>query len=214
MANDSAEVITTHTGSADSIKFVSSLQKKGLNIEGSEVDVTKESSVDSFVRKVLTKQKRIDILCNLVGGINQKKSIDDVTLDEWNRMMVLNLQSCFLMMRSCIGGMKNNGFGRIISIASMTAVTPEAKRGGYGVAKAGVIALTKTVAEEVKEFGTITVNAIAPSVILTEKNKRWGTKEDLKKWVTPDQIADMIIHLCSDSGSAINGQVIQMYGKV
>jgi len=50
--------------------------------------------------------------------------------------------------------------------------------------------------------------------ILTEENKKWGTPEDFKKWVTPEQIAEMILHLCSENGRAINGQIIQMYGRI
>ena len=209
-----AIVITTHTGSALSNDFVSTLQKRGLKIEGKIVDVNSENSVMNFYRNVIEQYGGVDILCNLVGGVSGKKYIEDIEMDEWNRMFDINLLSCLLMMRISVLEMKKRGFGRIVNITAMLAVTTEAKRGGYGVAKAGVIALTKTVAEEIKEFGDITVNAIAPSIIVTAENRKWGTEEEIKKWVTPDQIADMILHLCSDSGAAINGQVIQMYGKV
>lgn len=211
---EDAIVITTHTGNDASIAYVSEKKKHYPKIEGKVVDVTSERSVNGFYIDVLSKYSRVDILCNLVGGVNQKKVIEDNTVEEWNAMLTLNLQSCFLMMRNAIRSMKENNYGRIINIASMPAVTPEAKRGGYGVAKAGVVALTKTAAEEVKQSGDITVNAIAPSIILTDENKSWGTEADFKKWVTPEQIANMIVHLCTDSGKAINGHVIQMYGKV
>jgi NAD(P)-dependent dehydrogenase (short-subunit alcohol dehydrogenase family) len=184
------------------------------SFEGIIADVTSENSVKKFYAEVFAKHARIDILCNLVGGVGEKKFIEEISFDEWNKMMNLNLSSCFLMMRESIVSMKKNGFGRIINIAALPGVTPEAKRGGYGVSKAGVIALTKTAAEEVKDFNDLTVNAIAPSIILTEENKKWGASDDFKKWVTPEQIADMILHLCSEHGRAINGQIIQMYGKV
>ncbi len=214
LLKEDAIVITTHTGDDASVAYVSEKQKQYPNLVGKAVDVTSENSVNEFYNAVLSKHSRVDILCTLVGGVGQKKFIEDISVDEWNKMITLNLHSCFLMMRNSVRAMKKNQWGRIITIASMPAVTPEANRGGYGVAKAGVVALTKTVAEEVKEFGNITVNAIAPSIMLTEENKSWGTEEDFKKWVTPEQIAGMIIHLCSDSGIAINGQVIQMYGRV
>ncbi len=212
--SEGSVVIAAHTGNDASVSHVSEKKRQYPAIDGKVVDVTSESSVRNFYKDVLSKYSHVDILCNLVGGVNQKKFIEDNSVDEWNAMLTLNLQSCFLMMREAVRSMKKNEYGRIINIASMPGVTPEAKRGGYGVAKAGVIALTKTAAEEVKQSGNITVNAIAPSIILTEENKSWGTAEDYKKWVTPEQIADMIVHLCSDSGQAINGQVIQMYGKV
>jgi len=210
LLND-AVVITTLSDNKKSQNFLS---EKRQSLEGFVVDVTSESSVKKFYSEVLGKYQKIDILCNLVGGVGQKKFIEEISLDEWNSMINLNLNSCFLMMREAISSMKQNGFGRIINIAAMPGVTPEAKRGGYGVSKAGVIALTKTVAEETKDQENLTVNAIAPSIILTEENKKWGTIDDFKKWVTPEQIAEMILHLCSENGRAINGQIIQMYGRV
>jgi NAD(P)-dependent dehydrogenase (short-subunit alcohol dehydrogenase family) len=190
------------------------LKKKHQSLDGIVVDVTSESSVKQFYVDVFKRYSKIDILCNLVGGVGQKNFIEDVSFDEWKAMMNVNLHSCFLMMRESISSMKKKGFGRIINIAAMPGIIPEAKRGGYGVSKAGVIALTKTIAEEIKDFDNITVNAIAPSIIVTEENKKWGTAEEIKKWVTSEQISDMILHLCSESGRAINGQIIQMYGKV
>lgn len=69
-------------------------------------------------------------------------------------------------------------------------------------------------AKEINDQTNITVNAIAPSIILTEENKKWGTEEEFKESGTPKQIAEMIVYLCSENGRAINGQIIQMYGKV
>ncbi|MFA6438349.1 MAG: SDR family NAD(P)-dependent oxidoreductase [Bacteriovoracaceae bacterium] len=210
---EGATVIATHTGRSDT-ESSAIIDHQVQNLSYDVLDVTNERSVGTFYDQLLSKHGRIDILCNLVGGIRQKKFIEDISFEEWNEMFRVNLDSCFLMTRNAVRSMKLNSFGRIINITAMPAILPEPKRGGYGVAKAGVITLTKTVAEEVKGFGDITVNAIAPSTILTEANKQWGTEEEIKKWVTPGQIAEMIIVLCSDSGAAINGHIIQMYGKV
>jgi NAD(P)-dependent dehydrogenase (short-subunit alcohol dehydrogenase family) len=207
---EGAVVIATHTGKSESLRQAP-LSNGAVYIP---VDVTDERSVEIFFDRMQSEYGRIDILCNLVGGILPKKNIEETTLEEWDAMVRLNLTSSFLMTRGVLRSMKSAGFGRIINISAMPAVTPEARRGGYGVAKAGVITLTKTAAEEVKESGDVTVNVIAPSIILTEENKRWGTPDDMKKWVTPDQIAEMIVHLCSEAGGAINGEIIHMYGKV
>ncbi|MFZ4620125.1 MAG: SDR family NAD(P)-dependent oxidoreductase [Bacteroidota bacterium] len=214
LAREGAVVIVTHSGSRQSLQKLLNLQKNFSIIEGICLDATKEDSVQSSISDVFKRFGRIDILCNVVGGIGEKRLIEETPLSEWNEMMTVNLQSCFLMMKNVIPSMKKNGFGRIINIAAKTGVTQEAQRGGYGVSKAGVIALTETAAAEFKEFADLTVNAIAPSIIVTEENKRWGTEEQIQQWVTPDQIAQMIIHLCSDQGVAINGQIIHMYGKV
>lgn len=202
---------STRSGSADAAIDSSELNPKLIFFE---LDASSENSVREFYANIAQRYPRVDILCNLVGGVQPKKFIEDISLAEWEEIMRLNLTSCFLMMREVLRLMKDHGFGRIISIAAMPAITPEPKRGGYGVSKSGVVTLTKTAAEEVKPFGDITVNAIAPSIIRTEANKEWGTQEEINKWVTPEQIAEMIIHLCTDAGGAINGQIIQMYGKV
>ena len=214
LLREKSTVIATHTGNKPSLEFIAEVQKKYSDLSGEKFDVTSEADVAAFYKRLQSNGDRIDILCNLVGGVSAKKFIEEIEFDEWNRMIALNLTSCFLMMRGAVPLMKRNKWGRIINIAAMPAVTPEAKRGGYGVSKAGVMTLTKTVSEEVKEFNNITVNAIAPGIILTQENKSWGSEEDFKKWVTPEQITDMIIHLCSENGAAVNGQIIQMYGKV
>lgn len=214
LLREKSTVIVTHTGRKESLTYIADTKKKYSDFSGEIVDVTSDVEVTAFYKRLRTKVERIDILCNLAGGVSSKQFIEDINIDEWNKMIALNLTSCFLMMKGAVPLMKRNAWGRIINIAAMPAVTPEAKRGGYGVSKSGVVTLTKTVSEEVKEFSNITVNAIAPSIILTEENKSWGSEEESKKWVTPEQIADMIVHLCSESGAAVNGQVIQMYGKV
>ena len=187
LLSDGAVVITTMSDNKNSYNFINEKRKRHQSIEGFVVDVTSESAVKKFYNDVLSKYSRIDILCNLVGGVGEKKFIEEISVNEWNSMINLNLNSCFLMMRESISSMKRNGFGRIINIAAMPGITPEAKRGGYGVAKAGVIALTKTASEEIKYLDNVTVNAIAPSIIVTEENKKWGTEEEIKKWVRDGQ---------------------------
>lgn len=212
--SEGAAVIVALRNKINAERFISEMEKRFPLFQWEEVDCTSEVSVRNFYNTILKKHPRVDILCNLVGGVSPKKYIEDLSLVQWEGMISLNLKSCFLMSRESVRLMKMNGYGRIINIAAKAAVTPEAQRGGYGIAKAGVVALTKMMGEEVKGHNDITVNAIAPSIITTEENKSWGSAADVPKWVTPHQIASMMIHLCSDEGKAVNGQIIQMYGKV
>lgn len=207
-------VIVVHSGSDASKKYIAKAGSQLSGVDFQKVDVESESDVHAFFDYVEQHYGRIDILCTLAGGVAPKRWIEDVPFDEWKNVFSLNLHSCFLMMRGAVRMMKKNRYGRIITIAARSAVIPEGKRGGYGVSKAGVLALTQSIAEEMKGFGDITVNCIAPGIILTEKNKEWGTEEEMKSWIPPEHIAEMITTLCSGSSSSVTGQVIQMFGKV
>lgn len=214
LLKEGASVTILHSGSESSKRFFQQITQDFPTSEQAVVDVTSEEEVNNFFDKFTAQHHRLDILCNLVGGIGKKSPLEEVALTEWNKMISLNLHSCFLMMRGSLKLMKTTGSGRIINIAAIPAIRPDGYRGGYGVAKAGVIHLTTMVAEEIKDYKEITINAIAPSIIATEENKKWGTPEDVSRWVTPGQIAEMITYLSSSDGVAVNGQIFQMNGKV
>lgn len=206
-------VIATFSGGAHSSDLIR--HQEFYNIIFKKVDVTNPAEVESFFLSAGKEFGKIDILCNLVGGVINKKPVEEISHFEWDLMLKMNLESVFNTMQNAIRIFKENGFGRIVNIAAMTGIYPEANKAAYSTSKAGVIALSKAVAEELKAAKSdITVNAIAPSIILTEANKQWGTLEEMKKWVTPEEIADLIIFLVSSAAKSINGQIIQMNGKV
>lgn len=176
-------------------------------------NLTDESQVQSFVDRVVRNFGTIDYLINTAGGYSGGNSVDEVTIDEFDDMLNLNLRTTFLVCRSVLKVMRKRGEGRIVNIAAMPAVTPSAKKGPYAISKRGVITLTETIAEEVKGSG-ITANAIAPSIIHTEGNRKSMPNADFKKWVTPEEIAHLAIFLCSDESRSVNGNVIKIYGGV
>ncbi len=176
-------------------------------------DITAEEQVQRFTDEVVKRFKSVDFLVNAAGGYIGGSTIDEVMLNDWDSIIKLNLTSAFLMCRNALRVMRKRKSGRIINIASMPAVTPSAKKGPYSISKRGVITLTETIAEEVKGSG-ITANAIAPSIIVTQANKESMPNSDHKKWVTPEEIADLIVYLCSDEARSINGNVIKIYGGV
>ena len=112
--------------------------------------------------------------------------------------------------------MRKNKYGRIVNVSAMAGLSPEAGRGAYGIAKAGVATFTHIAGEEAKSYtdSDITVNAIAPSILLTAANKQSASKVEIAAWVTLDEAADVILFLASDEASAINGQTVKVYGGV
>lgn len=178
-----------------------------------KTDLTVEEQVESFVAQVVKRFGTIDYLVNTAGGYSGGRTIDEVTLDEWEDIMKMNMRTAFLICRGVLRVMRKQSFGRVVNIAAMPALSSSAKKGPYAIAKRAVVTLTETIAEETKGMG-ITANAIAPSIILTEANKQSMPKAEFSRWVTPQEIAQLILYLCSDESRSVSGNVIKIYGAV
>jgi len=189
------------------------LIKDSNNVISVHADVTKEDDVAEVFNKTIEKFSTVSILCNIVGDYMDPVPFTDISYDEWKNMMDRNLTTCFLASREAILRMKDNNYGRIINISAKPGIYPEARRGAYGVAKAGVAFLTRMLGMEFKRSG-ITINAIAPSIIKTPDNESWGDPQEMRYWVTPEQLADIIAFLCKESSDSINGEVIEAFGGV
>ena len=176
-------------------------------------DVTKEQDVVALFGRALESFSNIDILLNIVGGYVPGAPVKEIEAKDWDLMMSLNLRSMFLCSREFLRRAKSAPYGRIISIGAMPALQPSAGTGAYGVSKAGVIALTEILGLELKGTG-ITANAIAPSVLDTAANRNSMPKADMSHWVSPDEIAELMLFLCSDQGRSINGACIPVFGGV
>ncbi len=114
--------------------------------------------------------------------------------------------------RAAIPHLGTSGTGRIISIGAMAALQAGAGMGPYAASKAGVHRLTEALAAELK--GKVTVNAVLPSTIDTPANRRDMPKADFSKWVTPDELANVIFFLASDAASAVTGALLPVSGRV
>ena len=174
-------------------------------------DLRREEDVTEFVRAMMKEFGRIDILVNIAGGYAGGNSIQETSVAEWDAMMELNLKTAFLMCRRVIPFM--NGFGRIVNIAAMPALLPAPRRGAYTVSKAGIVTLTEVIHQEVKG-SAITVNAIAPSILLTEANRASMPGADTSKWVPLSEVASLILYLCSDEARSVSGNTIRIFGGV
>jgi 3-oxoacyl-[acyl-carrier protein] reductase len=174
-------------------------------------DVTVEKDVLELFKTTVSNHGAVHVVVNTVGGFLPEKNISDVSIDEWQNMMSINLLSAFLCTREAVRAMRGKKFGRIINISALPGIQPMPGKAPYSIAKAGVALLTELVAREIKGSG-ITVNAIAPGIIVTEANRSSMPNADMSRWVTPEDIAETICHLCSDSGGAINGTTLKLFG--
>jgi NAD(P)-dependent dehydrogenase (short-subunit alcohol dehydrogenase family) len=178
-----------------------------------ESDITAESGAAAFVKETAERCGGVGILVNCAGGYAGGEKIGEVSAATFEEMITANLRTAFLMSGAVLPLMRRAKRGRIISIAAMAALSPAPSRGAYAIAKRGVVTLTETIAEEVKGSG-ITANAIAPSVILTPANRASMPSADTSRWVTPEEIAALVLFLCSEDARSINGNVLKVYGGV
>ncbi len=175
-------------------------------------DVTTEGGCAELVATTLRQFGRIDALINIVGGWKGGTPVHQIPVDEWEAMFTLNLKSTFLCCRAALPSMLERRAGRIVNISSRTAVVPVGLQAAYNAAKAGVIALTQTLAEEVKHNG-ITANCVLPSILDTEANRRAFPKADYERWVKPADVARVLAFLASDAAAPLTGAAIPVYGR-
>jgi NAD(P)-dependent dehydrogenase (short-subunit alcohol dehydrogenase family) len=175
--------------------------------------ITSEADVTAFYHRVEAELGAPTILVHAAGGYVGGKTVDAMSVAEWESAFTMNLTTAFLMIREALRFMKTRGEGRIITIAAKTALVPEPGKGAYAAAKRALITLTETVAREVRGTG-ITANAIAPAVILTEANREWMSPGAIGNAVPPGEIAALITYLCSDAARSISGNTIRIYGTL
>ena len=176
-------------------------------------NATDESSVIDFVDSVAKLESgKIDYLINTVGGIHPKIQIADMETSLLNSTLNLNFMSTFYFSREVLRHMKERTYGRIISIGAIAALEPSPGVFAYSMSKAGVINLMDTIAEENKG-SDIRANTIIPSILDTPANREWGSDDDIKTWVKPENIAEIIWSLLQDSFSEVRQSHIKVYGK-
>ncbi len=212
-AGTEARLALTSTSEADLEHLADDLSLPDERLFVSTVDATDPESVDDLVSRVTGRFGSLDVFLNTIGGWVGGKTVGETAVEDWEWMLTLNLRTAFLMSRAVLPPMREGGWGRIVHTGSKTALEPRTKEVGYAVAKSGVVTLTETIAAEVKGSG-ITANVVLPSIIDTPANRRMMSSADTSRWVTPEEIAETMLFLCSDGAASINGEMIRIYGAV
>jgi len=179
----------------------------------SAADLRKKSAVEAFSREVEDKFGRIDILVNAAGGYAGGTRIEKVTSDDMSEMYQMNFLSALHACQAVIPLMKDRGYGRIVSIAARPALLPTRQTGPYAISKRAVITLTETIAAELKGTG-VTANAIAPGIIDTEANRASMPDADYGSWVGKEELAFLILVLCSEELRSVSGNVVRAFGAL
>jgi NAD(P)-dependent dehydrogenase (short-subunit alcohol dehydrogenase family) len=189
----------------------SQLPATGNRIELGGVDLTDAAQAKTAIDTVATHFGKIDALVNIAGGF-AFEAIAEGETKTWQRMYAMNVLTALNASRSAIPHLAASGTGRIVNVGAMGALQAGAGMGPYAASKAGVHRLTEALAAEWK--GKITVNAVLPSTIDTPANRAGMPKADFAKWVTPQELADVILFLTSDAASAVTGALLPVNGRV
>jgi 3-oxoacyl-[acyl-carrier protein] reductase len=195
-------------------------------------DVTKRADVDALVDRAAGEYGHVDIMAN-IAGVPHNQMVADVTDDELERILAINLKSVFYGCQAALRVMTPQKSGNIVNISSGAIDTPAPTLACYGMTKAAVAMLTKTVAMEAGAAG-IRVNALAPGVILTnfsrqhfvdpdgtvneerlqQYKRNFGAMSPLGRIGTPEDVAWSILYLVSDAAAFVTGQIIRPNGGV
>lgn len=179
-------------------------------------DLSDEKNILSMVDKVIGTFGRIDILVNNAGAFLER-SVMDTQIEEWDQILKLNLRSVFICTKGVLKYMIDQRSGKIVNIASGSGLRGLPSASAYSASKAGVIAFTESLSEEVRNLN-INVNAVCPGPVKTEmlnlgpgSLKKRFNEMDL---TDPEQVANAVVFLASEDSRAINGQIINVRNKV
>jgi NAD(P)-dependent dehydrogenase (short-subunit alcohol dehydrogenase family) len=208
-----ANVVATYVNPEEFASVVSAAKKIGAEAPaGVKVDVTDEQAVAKFIEEIVARNGRLDILVNTVGAYAGGTNVWESDLRTYDKMMNLNLKAGFVLARAVVPQMIRQNRGWIVNIASKAAFDHAAGGSLYAASKAGALALMDSLAAEVNAHN-INVNSVLPSIIDTAANRKAIPSADFSKWPKPQEIAQVILFLCSEEARLIHGAAIPVYGK-
>ena len=196
------------------------LRSMGVRVEAYASDASDFEAAHAVVEQVTEAFGRIDILVNN-AGITRDTLLMRMTEQQWDQVIQVNLKSAFNFTHAVSPVMMRQRSGAIISLSSVVGINGNAGQANYAASKAGIIALTKSVAKELGSRG-IRANAIAPGFIITDMTKALS-EDTLKQFVSmipmrrggePEEVAKVALFLASDLSSYVSGQVIQVNGAM
>jgi NAD(P)-dependent dehydrogenase (short-subunit alcohol dehydrogenase family) len=208
---EGATVIVTYRDQSEIDALRSQVGKTAL-LEGESVDVTDETAVRQLIGGVLSEHGRLDVLVNAVGGYAGGVPLWELESKVFDRMLALNLRAGFVLARAAVPAMLKQKSGSIINIASKAAFDHAAGAAAYVASKAAAVAMIDSLAADLKGTG-VRANSILPSIIDTEANRKAMPSADFATWPKPEDIARVILFLCSEDAKLIHGAAVPVYGN-
>lgn len=184
---------------------------EGPGLRLGKVDLGDLGAAQRAMDEVKAKTGRLDALLNIAGGFRWQ-TLADGDLAGWDALYAINVKTAATASKAALPHLIASGDGRIVNVGALGAVKAAAGMGAYAASKAGVMRLTESLAEELK--GRVTVNAVLPSIIDTPANRKDMPDADFSKWVSPEDLAAVMLFLASGEARAVTGALIPVTGQV
>ena len=204
LLNEGARVVVTYREQKEWIELQRAAAANATQLQGHNIDVTDAAAVDQFVARTVAETGTLDVLVNAVGAYAGGTTLWESDPRVFERMLALNLRSGYLLSRAVVPAMLKRGRGAIVNIASKAAIDHAAGAAAYVASKAAAVAMIDSLAADLQGTG-VRVNSVLPSIIDTEANRKAMPNADFSKWPKPEEIATVILFLCSDDAKLIHG---------
>jgi NAD(P)-dependent dehydrogenase (short-subunit alcohol dehydrogenase family) len=209
---EGAKVVVTYRKEEEFAALKQAAGAKAGALEGAVVDVTEERAASEFVGGVLSRHGRVDALVNTVGGYAGGVKLWELETKVFDAMLSLNLRSGYALARAVLPAMLKQKDGSIVNVAAKAAFDHGAGAAAYAASKAAAVAMMDSLAADAKGTG-VRVNSILPSIIDTATNRQAMPNADFASWPKPEEIARVILFLCSDDAAVIQGAAVPVYGN-
>lgn len=209
LAKEGANVVVAARTISEVQGVAYEIQKMGKEALAIQADVSKGDDVERMVNRTIETFGRIDVFLNNAGVNLKSNSILDVSLDQWNWLMGINLTGAFLCCKAVMRNMIQQKSGRIIIMSTKGGTWRAEGRAPYRPSKAALVSLAECLAAEGRKYN-INVNAICPALVKTKMADDFARSEDM---ISPEEIADIVVFLASDESRALKGSCIYALGK-
>jgi NAD(P)-dependent dehydrogenase (short-subunit alcohol dehydrogenase family) len=209
---EGAHVSVTYRREDEFVALKNASRTNGSSLEGHKVDATDEAAVRQSVAKLLADHARLDVLVNAVGGYAGGTPLWEIDSKVFEQMLALNLRAMFVLSRVVVPVMLKQGSGAILNVASKAAFDHAAGAAAYVASKAAAVAMMDSLAADLRGMN-VRANSIVPSIIDTEANRKAMPDADFAKWPKPEEIARVILFLCSEDANLVHGAAMPVYGN-